>query len=218
MNKNMLVGLLVGVGMLGSALSASAADNLFKSYAYGSPMSSYTKAKGYYDCSEILGGTAKCLDGVEFLGKEFTAGLVFSNSKLIMVSLMSEYDQSLFATAIGSIGKTFRLTSISDSKSHLDVVELAAKASSRDEFASRLSNYEAAALAGGNVTYTLLEGVGKKNTNTTSLLAASPDNTRAAEIMLVSEEGDTGLIIRFSYPKFESNKISEAAKKPVESF
>lgn len=218
MNKKMLVGLLVGGGMLSSALSASAADNLFKSYAYGSPMSSYTKAKGYYDCSESFGVTAKCLDGVEFLGKEFTAGLVFSNSKLIMVALMSEYDQSLYATAMGSIAKTFRLSSISDNKSHLDVVELAAKTSSRAEFASQLSNYESAALAGGNVVYTFLEGVDKKNTNTTSLLAASPDNTRAAEIMLTSNDTETGLIIRFSYPKFEANKISEAAKKPVESF
>ena len=42
--------------MLTSSLSAAAADNLFKSYAYGAPLVSYEDSDGYYDCSEDVGG------------------------------------------------------------------------------------------------------------------------------------------------------------------
>ncbi|MGC5700103.1 hypothetical protein J4P02_07840 [Pseudomonas sp. NFXW11] len=219
MNKKIL-GLLVGMGLLGGAVSASASENLFKSYAYESPISAYKKSKGYYDCSEDIGGKALCLDDVDFLGHKFTAALIFSNSKLIMVSLLTSYDQSLYATTMGSIGKTFSLSALADGKSQLDMVQLASKASSREEFASKVSNYESAALNGGNLVYTFLEGVdrNKKYTSLTSLLDGSPENIRAAEVVLAGEGAESGMVIRFSFPKLEAQKVTAAAKKPVESF
>lgn len=220
MHKKKIVGLVLGLGLFGGAFSASASDNLFKSYAYESPVSAYKKLKGYYDCSEEVGGTALCLDDVDFLGHKFTAALIFSNSKLIMVSLISPFDQSLYATTIGSIGKTFSLSALTDGKSQLDMVQLAAKSSSREEFASKVSNYESAALNGGNLVYTFLEGVdrNKKFTSLTSLLEASPENIRVAEVVLAGEGVESGLVIRFSFPKLEAKKVAAAAKKPVESF
>jgi hypothetical protein len=220
MNKKKLVGLLAGIGMFSGVLSASASETLFKTYTYESALSGYTEADGYYDCSADVGGTAMCVDDVDFLGHKFTAALIFSSAKLIMVSLLSPFDQSLYATAIGSIGKTFSLSALSDGKSQLDIVQLAATASNRDEFTAKLSNYEAGALSGGQMTYTFFEGVDrkKKYPNVTSLMQASPDNIRAAEILLTGEGAEAALVIRFSFPKLEAYKVTAAAKKPVESF
>jgi len=58
----------------------------------------------------------------------------------------------------------------------------------------------------------------KKFTDIAAQLAALPDNVRSAELMLTGEGSDSALIIRFSFPKLEANKVAEAAKKPAESF
>ncbi len=220
MSKKLIAGALMGMGLLFSSLSAIAADNLFKSYAYGAPLSSFKEAKGYYDCSDEVGGVARCLDDVDFIGHKFTAALIFSGSKLVMFSLISPFDTDLHATAMGSIAKTFRLSSLSDGKSLLDVVQTSANAKNQEDLSSKLSNYETSALSGGTVTYTFFEGVepNKGYRNMTSMLAALPDNVRAAELILTGEGPETVLLIRFSFPKLEANKVTEAAKKPVESF
>ncbi|WP_047303055.1 hypothetical protein [Pseudomonas fluorescens] len=220
MNKKKVVGFLVGMGMLGCALSASASDNLFKSYAYESPVSAYPKSKGYYDCSEEIGGKALCLDDVDFLGHKFDAVLVFSNSKLITVSLNSAYDQSLYATVVGSLSKTFTLAGLANGQTELDLVQLASKASSPEEFNFKLTNYESAAFNSGNLVYTFIEGVdlNKRFASIASLLDASADNIRIAEVELAGEGADSSLIISFSFPNLDAKKVTAAAQKPVESF
>lgn len=183
MSKKLMAGALLGVGLLFSSWSAIAADNLFKSYAYGAPLASFKEAKGYYDCSEEVGGVARCIDDVDFIGHKFTAALIFSGSKLVMFSLVSPFDTDLHAKALGSIAKTFKLTSLSDGKSLFDVVQASATAKTQEDLSSKLSNYETRALGGGTVTYTFYEGVepNKGYRNMSSQLSALPDNVRAAE-------------------------------------
>lgn len=55
MNKKLIVGVFVGLGVMLSSMSANAADNLFKNYVYGSALADYKEADGYYDCSEDVG-------------------------------------------------------------------------------------------------------------------------------------------------------------------
>lgn len=220
MSKKLIMGVLVGMGMLATSLSAAAADNLFKNYVYGAPLESY-EVDGYYDCSEDIGGIARCIDDVDFIGYKFTAALAFSGSKFITVTLVSPYDSDLHATALGSLAKTFKLSLLSDDRSQLDIVQATALARSRDELSAKITNFEGAATtSGGKVTYTFFEGVDKdkKFSTVTSQLATLPDNVRAADIMVTGEGADTVVLIRFSFPKQESNKVVEAAKKPVESF
>ncbi|MCU1736132.1 MULTISPECIES: hypothetical protein [unclassified Pseudomonas] len=220
MKKKLLAGLFLGMGMAACSLNAAASDNLFKSYAYGTPMADYKTADGYYDCSAEIGATALCLDNVDFIEHKFMAALVFSGAKLIMVSLVSPFDQDLYASAAGTLGKTFKLSALSDGKSQLDVIQLAATSPSREVFASKLQNYESGGLSGGTLSYTFIEGVDrdKKFTDIAAQLAALPDNVRSAELMLTGEGSDSALIIRFGFPKLEANKVAEAAKKPAESF
>ncbi|KTC13422.1 hypothetical protein AO391_15330 [Pseudomonas marginalis ICMP 9505] len=176
---------------------------------------------GYYDCSEDIGGGARCIDDVDFIGYKFTAALAFSGSKLMTVTLVSPYDSDLHATALGSLAKTFKLSLLSDDRSQLDIVQATALARSRDELSAKITNFEGAAtISGGTITYTFFEGVDKdkKFSTVTSQLATLPDNGRAADMMVTGEGADTVVLIRFSFPKLESNKVVEAAKKPVESF
>jgi hypothetical protein len=201
------------------AQSAAAEEKLFKNYVYQSPLVNYTEASGYYDCSEDVGGTARCIDDVDFLEEKFTVALVFSGNKLIMVSLISPFDQDLYGKAIAGLSKTFTLVSMTDDKSMLDVVEVAKKVSNKDELTAKLANFEQVGLTSGNLTYTFLEGVNAKGqSNAIGALNASPDNTRSAELVLAGEGADAGLLIRFSFPRLEANKIIQAAKKPVEAF
>ncbi|CAN7365279.1 hypothetical protein LJR277_002098 [Pseudomonas sp. LjRoot277] len=206
-------------GIFAFAQSAAAEEKLFKNYVYQSPLANYTEAAGYYDCSEDVGGTARCIDDVDFLEEKFTVALVFSGDKLIMVSLISPFDQDLYGKAIAGLSKTFTLVSMTDDKSMLDVVEVAKKVSSKDELTAKLSNFEQVGLTSGSLTYTFLEGVNAKGQpNAVSALNASPENIRSAELVLAGEGADAGVLIRFSFPRLEANKIIQAAKKPVEAF
>jgi hypothetical protein len=206
-------------GIFAFAQSATAEDKLFKNYVYQSPLANYTEAAGYYDCSEDVGGTARCIDDVDFLEEKFTVALVFSGEKLIMVSLISPFDQDLYGKAIAGLSKTFTLVSMTDDKSMLDVIEVARKVSSKEELTAKLSNFEQVGLTSGSLTYTFLEGVNAKGQpNAVSALNASPENIRSAELVLAGEGADVGVLIRFSFPRLEANKIIQAAKKPVEAF
>lgn len=199
---------------------ASAEDILFKTYAHDSPITSYTTAQGYYDCSDDIGAKALCLDDVKFIDNNFTAILVFSADKLISVSLVAGFDQTLYGKAIGALAQSFTLATLADNKSQLDVLELASKSASKSDYATTLANYESVGINSGSLTYTFIEKgaelAGRKSF--VSALAAAPNNIRAAELMLLSEGSENSLMIRFSLPKLEANKLLSEVKKPVEKF
>lgn len=207
-------------GLVGAMQSAVAADNLFKSYGYDTPITKYTEAGGYYDCSEEVGAPARCIDDVDFIDQKFTAGLVFSGDKLIMVSLFAPYERELFGRAIGALAKSFGLVALADGKSMLDLVDLAAKAKNKDEYTAKLTNYESVALNANNLTYSFIEGAAsiKGTPSVSGLMAAAPANVRGADLIVTGEGEESVIMIKFSFPKLDENKLVEQTKKPVESF
>lgn len=219
MLKKLASSVLVAGALLASAQGAFAEEKLFKNYVYQTPLAKFTEAAGYYDCSEDVGGTARCIDDVDFLEEKFTVALIFSGDKLMMVSLISPFDQNLYVKAIAGLSKSFTLVSMSDDKSVLDLVDTTRKAKSREEFSAKITNFEQVGLTAGSLTYTFLEGVNAKGQpNAVSALAAAPENTRSAELVLAGQGADAGLLIRFTFPRLEANKILAEAKKPVEDF
>ncbi|MDD1015910.1 hypothetical protein [Pseudomonas rubra] len=205
---------------LGASPSAMAEAKLFKDFAFDSPRSAYTEAKGYYDCSEDLLAPAMCKDDVDFIGHKFTLALVFAGGKLSTVSLISDFDQELYTNAMTALSKTFMLSSMSDANTQLDLIELANSARSRDDYLTRYTRYEEVGVAAGDFTYTFLEGAdtSKKYSSVPTLLNGSADNIRSAELMLTGEGADSALYIRFAFPNLEMKKAEAAAEKPVESF
>lgn len=222
MSKKVLAAALAAMGMLTGMQKAVAEDNLFKKYAYDTPIAKYTEAAGYYDCSAEIGATARCLDDVDFLDQKFIAALIFSGDKLMVVSLMAPYDQELYGRAMGALAKTFTLVGLSDGKSVLDLVELVGKAKNKDEYTGTFTNYENVAFTSNRLTYTFVEGLTqaklKGATNVHSVMKSAPSNIRRADLVIASEEGETRIIIQFSFPKLNENKLVQQANKPVESF
>lgn len=209
---------------LAFALLASptfAADKLFKDYRYGSPVSEFNTQPGYYDCSAEVGPGAICLDDVDFIGRKFTAALIFSDDKLYMLSLISEFDVNTYTTMIGTLAKSFSLVSMADGSSQLDLFDLARKSSSEGDFSAALNNYERVGLNAGNLTYSFIEGAGllaRKHTNATVALASVPDDTRSADVVVVSEGIESALVVRFAFPKLEAKKAAQAMAAPAEQF
>ncbi|WP_338580548.1 hypothetical protein [Pseudomonas sp. MAG733B] len=220
MSKNIFAAALAAMGFFTGVQNAMAEDNLFKNYAYDAPIAKYTEAAGYYDCSADVGATARCIDDVDFLDQKFTAGLVFSGDKLMLVSLFAPYDRDLFGRAIGALAKTFTLVALTDGKSVLDLVELAGKAKNKDEYTAKLTNYESLALSANDLTYSFVEGLTplKGASNVHSLMASAPANIRGADLIVSGEGDESSIIIKFSFPRLDENKIAQQAKKPVESF
>lgn len=210
---------LAVVAILAGAQTAGAADNLFKNYAYDSPIANYTEAAGYYDCSTQVGSTVKCTELV-FIEQKFTASLVFKNDKLSMVSLLAPVDRELFERALGAMRKNFDMAAVSDGKSILDLLELAGKTTSIEEVTAQFSNYENAALNAGNITYTYIEnGMSIKGAkNFRRLVDMAPDNVRSADLVINGIGKDAYLIIKFSFPKLDQIKLAQQVNKPVESF
>lgn len=206
--------------LMGASPSVMAENKLFKDIVYDSPLSTFSEAKGYYDCSEGVGAVAVCKDDVDFIGHKFTMALVFSGDKLTTVSLVSDYEQALYDAAMAALNKSFTLSMMSDGKSQLDLVELARQSRNRDEFLTKFTSYAELGTAAGDFSYTFLEGADTVNkyASMTMMLLGSPDSTRSAELVLTGEGADATLVIRFSFPKLELNKAHAAAQKPVESF
>jgi hypothetical protein len=219
MSKKIVAAVVSSLGIFAGIQDAIADNNLFKTYAYDTPMVSFTEAAGYFDCSEEFGAPARCIDDVDFIDQKFTAGLVFSSDKLMMVSLIAPYDRDLFGRVIGALAKSFGLVALSDGKSVLDLVELRGKVN-KDEYTARLTNYESVALNANNLTYSFLEGITsfKGFTNSHSLMASAPANIRGADLIVSGEGDDSNIIIKFSFPRLDENKLIQQVKKPVESF
>lgn len=219
MLKKVASSILVAGALLASAQGALAEEKLFKNYVYQTPLAKFTEAAGYYDCSEDVGGTARCIDDVDFLEEKFTVALIFSGGKLMMVSLISPFDQNAYVKAIAGLSNSFTLVSMNDEKSILDVFDTARKSRSQEELTTKISNFEQVALVSGSLTYTFLEGLSAEGqTNAVSALATAPENVRSAELVMAGQGADAGMIIRFTFPRLEANKVLAEAKKPVESF
>ncbi|WP_139197876.1 MULTISPECIES: hypothetical protein [unclassified Pseudomonas] len=207
------------VAILSGTQNAAAADNLFKDYAYDSPITKYTEADGYYDCTTSPDTKSKCIE-LAFIEHKFTASLVFKNDKLSMVSLLSPLDRELFLRAMTAVKKNFEMVVISDGKSLLDVLQVLGKSANVQEAAHQMTDYESAALNAGNIIYTFIENDfpidGARDFR--RLVEMAPDNVRTADFIVSGVGNDAYMILKFSLPKLDQKKLEKQVNKPVESF
>jgi hypothetical protein len=194
---------------------------LFKSYTFDAPLSMFSESDGYYDCSENIGGTARCLDDVEFLGHMFTAALSFDASRLVSVSLITDFEANLYLRVAGALGKTFGLCALQGATERLDLIELARSAKDQAAFQGRVATFESLNLSNGNLTYIFVERPiaelrGKKNA--VDAILSAPPGTRAAELIVVEDESNAVLLVTFTLPKLALHKTKKAMDAPVEEF
>ena len=200
MSKKLIaMALTSGLCLVAGIQSATAGVSLFKNYTHGTPITKYTSAAGYYDCSNSE-QKGRCTDNVDFVGEKFTVALFFREDKLDMLALIAPYKQTLYPKVSDALAKSFNIISMENEKSFIDMVTLRNTAT-QDEYVKKFVAFEGAALATGDLTYTYLEvpdTVGYADVG--AIVAAAPEDVRRAAVRLVSDKDSSSLIVRFELP------------------
>ena len=210
MSKKLIaLALSTGLCLLAGIPSASAGVTLFKDYTHGAPIAKYTRAAGYYDCSNSE-QKARCTENVNFVGEKFTAALFFREDKLDMVALIAPYTQTLYPKVSDALAQSFNIISLENEKSFIDMVTLRNTAT-QDEYVKQFVTFEDAALKAGDLTYTYLEvpeTVGYADV--AAIMRAAQEDVRRASVRLVSEKDSSSLIVRFELPNVSYKHASES--------
>ncbi len=98
---------------------------LFKEYKFGQSIDEFKNNKEYEDCTDFFEAPAYCKYNVKFIDNEFSAGLIFKDSKLERVILDTEYDEELLSLLIMSLPQNNFIQPIvaSDSKEINDIIK-----------------------------------------------------------------------------------------------
>jgi hypothetical protein len=209
--KLAVLALTTGLGLLAGMPSASAGVSLFKDYTYGTPIGKYTQKAGYYDCSNPE-HTGRCTDNFDFVGQKFTVALFFREEKLDKVALLAPYKQNLYQKVTDALSKSFNIISMENEKAFIDMVTLRNTAKDQNEYVKKYMDFESAALATGDLTYTYLEvpetvGYG----DVEAILKAAPEDVRRAAVRLVSDSESTSIVVRFELPNVNYQHQPEQA-------
>ena len=208
--------------LLATQVVATEQPKLFKEWAYNTPMTVFTEAQGYYDCSADFGSKALCIDDVEFLGSTFGAVLIPIDGRLASVMLASEFDQVLYAKAIGALVKGLTMIGMRGASDQLDMLAAIRSSANGQAFQTTVNDYETLNLNQGQLTYIFLEQPAEKVRQFKSAHAATiaaPTSARSAELIVVDTDGESALLIKFMLPGLYQQQMIDSAKQaPVEDF
>jgi hypothetical protein len=208
--------------LLATQVVAAEQPKLFKSWAYDAPMSAFTEAQGYYDCSADFGAKALCTDEVEFLGHTFGAVLIPTNGRLQSVMLASEFGQDIYAKAVGALIKGFTMIGMRGTSDQLDMVAALRSSANNQAFQTKVNDYETLNLNQGQLTYVFLEQPAEKVRQYKSAhaaTAAAPNSARSAELIVADKDGESALMIKFMLPGLYQQQMLDSIKQaPAEDF
>lgn len=188
---------------------------LFKEYLFGMPVSTFTDAAGYFDCSEDFGGLARCLDEIDFLEEKLALALRFNDKKLATVLLVSEFDEKVYAKVFGALSKNFTLVMMRSKTDSLDLIALEKKASDRKAFAANITEYETLHLRAGQLSYIFIEETPqtvRKAETASEAEANASEHARKVEMKVVEDDGEAFLIVEFSLPRLNLKRMQDTMK------
>ena len=188
---------------------------LFKEYLFNMPVSDFTDAAGYFDCSEDFGGLARCLNEIDFLEEKLALALRFNDKKLATVLLVSEFDEKIYAKVFGALSKNFTLVMMRSKTDALDLVALEKKVPDRKAFAANITEYETLHLRGGQLSYIFIEETPQalRNAKTASGAEANaPEHARTVEMKAIEKDGEAFLIVEFSLPRLNLKRMQDTMK------
>ena len=188
---------------------------LFKEYLFDMPVSDFTDAAGYFDCSEDFGGLARCLDEIDFLEEKPALALRFNDKKLATVLLWSEFDEKIYAKVFGALSKNFTLVMMRSKTDSLDLIALEKKVPDRKAFTAKITEYETLHLRGGQLSYIFIEETPqtlRKAQSAAGAEANAPEHARAVEMKVIESEGKAFLIVEFSLPRLNLKRMQDTIK------
>lgn len=167
----------------------AASVRLFRDYSLGMSRQEVLARAGAYDCAELLGPDAVCMDAVRFLEQEWSMDFSFSSRGLRTVSLRAPFSRELYARAFAALDERFELVALQSDAPQLDLVALWRGAADSGEASRRMAEYEAAGMARSNLVYVFLERGGvhealQQARDVNELLADTRPGTRAAALAL----------------------------------
>jgi hypothetical protein len=188
---------------------------LFKEYLFDMPVSDFTDAAGYFDCSEDFGGLARCLDEIDFLEEKLELVLRFNDKKLAAVLLVSEFNEKIYAKVFGALIKNFTLVMMRSKTDSLDLIALEKKISDRKAFAANITEYETLHLRSGQLSYIFIEETPlalRKAQTASGAEANAPKYARTVEMMVIEDDGEAFLMVEFSLPRLNLKRMQETMK------
>lgn len=214
----------ISTTILSLYLSISNAEELtlFKDFHYGEDISNFTTKKGFMDCSSEFGQSALCIDNIKFFGYDFTAALLFSDEKLKRISLLSDFDESIYKTLIASLPKNgFHAVIIQGKSERFDVIEEYKNKDNIESFKSKITSFESVQLTKGQVTYCFIEQPAveiKKYPNAVTAISKLPKQTREIDFSVVEEDDSAVMILTFSLPKVFIDEVKSSGRVSDEKF
>gem|GEM_PF-300143 len=196
---------------------------LFKQYKYGQPISEFPIGSLYEDCSSDVGQSARCAGEVEFMGEKYSTTLVFSDSKLSSVSLVTDFSVETYGKLMASLPKNgFNLALMQGKSDRLDLIETASKGGqSQSDFISKISAFESVNINGGQLAYAFVElprSELNKYKSTVDALMKMPSKTRELDLTVFEDDESAYIDLTFTLPKLALQELSASGEVSKEAF
>ena len=203
-----------------TAAASAVATPLFRDLVYDTPIKDFDQAKGYYDCSADMGYTARCVDGVTFLGHKFDLQvLAFVNGRLRSVQLVTDFKAEIYASLIKALMDGFSLIVLQSGDRRMDLIETARK-EGESRLWPKVSEFESVALNKGDLVYMFIEqprsALRAFSTGFEAILK-SPPTTREADVLVKEKDKEAIVSVVFSLPRRVMQDL-QSTPAPKEKF
>lgn len=193
--------LLLVLALLLQGTPAPAQEHsLFQDYQYGMPRSQALERPGAYDCADLLGSGAVCVNGIRFLDRGWDLDLSFNNQGLTSVSLRTPFERSVYARAFAALDERFELVVLQSARPPLDLLHLWHSAPHSGLASRQMTEYEAQGMEERELAYVFLERTGIHHAmdearSVSELLARADPGTRQAALVLHHDPDDRDWIV-----------------------
>ena len=202
----------------------NAATRLYKDYEFGISQTDLLEDSRIYDCSDLLGEEGWfCLDGQIFAGIDVEIAFGFLDESLVLVSLFAEFSQQNYLDLFFTLNSKFQVAALGSDDRQIDIVAQS-KIQESSELVQEVNNYEKFGLQNWQLTYTLIESrvfekYAVKSANMTEMIQKADEDVRAADYMvMVTDEGDPVIIIRFYAPRRTQQMIQRRTENDYGDF
>ena len=130
---------------------------LFGSHRAGEPRQAVAGLPGVYDCSADLGPEALCLDGAEYLERDWALDFAFADGRLAAVGLVRPFDHGLYLDVFAAVTKRSALVAMQTEAESLDLVRLLAENPDGQRFSDTVTAFEAEGMRAARLAYVFLD-------------------------------------------------------------
>lgn len=176
---------------------------LFRDFSLGMSREEVLSRPGAYDCADVLGPHAVCVDQVLFLEQPWDMDFEFSPQGLQNVSLRAPFTPELYTRAFAALDERFELVTLQSDEAPLDLVALWKTAPNSGEASRRMTEYETRGMQRSKLAYVFLERSGvhealRQAQDVQELLRGARPGTREAGLVLSRDTtGQDWIVLRF---------------------